>query len=79
MRTTIELLDEHRAKLLELAAKRGEKGFSHLVNEAVENYLKAIEDRERDRARALDLLGHLSSEEASDLRERTEKLRGHWR
>ena len=28
MRTTIELKPEHRAKLLELAARRGEKGFT---------------------------------------------------
>jgi len=27
MRTTIEIRDEHRAALLELAAKRGLKGF----------------------------------------------------
>ena len=28
MRTTIEMKPEHRAKLLELAAHRGAKGFS---------------------------------------------------
>lgn len=39
MRTTIELPDEQRAKLLELAARRGEKGFSKLVQEAVAEYL----------------------------------------
>lgn len=34
MRTTIEIKPEHRAKLLELAARRGAKGFSELVDEA---------------------------------------------
>jgi hypothetical protein len=33
MRTTIEITPVHRARLLELAARRGVKGFSHLVNE----------------------------------------------
>ena len=38
MRTTIEMDDKHRAALLELAARRGEKGFSALVGEAIDAY-----------------------------------------
>ena len=49
VRTTIELRDDHRARLLEMAARRGEKGFSSLVAEAVELYLKA--QQELDEAR----------------------------
>jgi tRNA(fMet)-specific endonuclease VapC len=41
MRTTIELKDESRAKLLAIAARRGEKGFSRLIDEAVEQYVPA--------------------------------------
>ena len=41
MRTTIEIRDEHRAKLLEMAARRGEKGFSSIVSEAIELILQA--------------------------------------
>jgi predicted DNA-binding protein len=40
MRTTIEIPDDQRARLLELAARRGEKGFSALVREALELYLR---------------------------------------
>jgi predicted transcriptional regulator len=39
MRTTIEFPDEQRAKLLELAAGRGEKEFSRLIQEALSRYL----------------------------------------
>ena len=39
MRTTIELSDEHRARLLELAARRGEKGFSSIVEEALARFV----------------------------------------
>ena len=46
MRTTIEIKPEHRARLLELAARRGNKGFSELVGEALEAYLRAETDRE---------------------------------
>ena len=41
MRTTIEIKPEHRAKLLELAARRGQKGFSQLIAEALEAFLRA--------------------------------------
>lgn len=39
MRTTILLTDEQRAKLIELAAQRGHKGYSKLVQDAVDAYL----------------------------------------
>ncbi|MCH7921306.1 MAG: ribbon-helix-helix protein, CopG family [Planctomycetes bacterium] len=35
MRTTIEMSDHLRAELLQLAAKRGLKGFSQIVEEAI--------------------------------------------
>jgi len=79
MRTTIELKNESRAKLLEVAATRGEKGFSRLINEAVDLYLKtAAADRERRRA-ALSLRGRLGNEEARALRTATAALRESWR
>ena len=53
MRTTIEMKPEHRAKLLELAARRGAKGFSDLVAEALEAHLQAEGRREAQRKRAV--------------------------
>ena len=47
MRTTVELKDKHRAKLLELAARRGQKGFSDLLAEAIDVYLETL-SREDD-------------------------------
>ncbi len=79
MRTTIELKAEHRARLLQLAAERGEKGFSSLINEAVDVYLKTLAEREQARSEALKLLGSLSAKDADELRESVRKVRGHWR
>jgi metal-responsive CopG/Arc/MetJ family transcriptional regulator len=81
MRTTIEIDDELRARLLALAARRGEKGFSGLVSEAIERYLSDEENREEQqrKAAALDALGSLSDEEADALEERTRRLREKWR
>jgi hypothetical protein len=79
MRTTIEIKPEHRAKLLELAARRGAKGFSELVGEALEAYLRAEADREAMRARAVRLRGALPARDARSLRETTVALRNSWR
>ncbi len=79
MRTTVEIPDEQRARLLELAAERGEKGFSRLVQEAVALYLRENEAR-RDRiAAARSTLGSMTKKEADDLRQSVGVLRGRWR
>lgn len=78
MRTTIEIGDEQRARLLELAARRGEKGFSGLVREALDLYLR---DQQRHHAveRAVSLRGYLSDDEAEDLEAATVRVRSQWR
>jgi predicted CopG family antitoxin len=75
MRTTIEIRDEHRAKLLELAARRGEKGFSDVLAEAIETYLAGLSGSESKRQAALELRGTFTEEEAFGLRVATRKLR----
>ena len=79
MRTTIEMKDEHRAKLLELAARRGEKGFSGIVAEAIEKYLKEEAANAKQLRKALLSRGKLSGKEANQLRAETDSLRQSWR
>ena len=79
MRTTIEITAEHRAKLVEIAARRGEKGFSHLIEEALDTYLKAQAKQDEQRRRALMLKGILGAREAERLREATRHIRESWR
>ncbi|HTS67882.1 MAG TPA: hypothetical protein VMO17_02775 [Terriglobia bacterium] len=79
MRTTIELKPEHRSRLLAIAAQRGEKGFSSLINEAVDSYLSEEAERVRKRERALQLRGVLTQKEAAELRKRAAALRASWR
>jgi metal-responsive CopG/Arc/MetJ family transcriptional regulator len=79
VRTTIELKPEHRAKLLEVAARRGEKGFSTVIAEALQAYLENIAAKERLRRRALALRGSLPKAEADRLRHDAAELREHWR
>jgi predicted transcriptional regulator len=79
MRTTIELPDEQRAKLLELAAKRGEKGFSGLIQEAVAAYLEQHANSGDRVKRALALRGSLRGDEGDELLAATEEARRSWR
>lgn len=79
MRTTIELTDAQRGKLLELAAERGEKGFSRLVQEAVDQYL-AWNETQKERVRAARaVLGTLSEGEAEELERAVSAARRSWR
>ena len=78
MRTTIEIPNEQRAKLLELAARQGHKGYSRLIEEAIAMYLR---DQERQPAieRALRQRGRLAGKEANALEESVQAIRGRWR
>jgi len=76
VRTTIELSPQHRAKLLELAAHRGERGVSSVVAEAIEAYLGDRTAKDRLRKRALALRGTLPEAEAESLRRHVAALRG---
>jgi hypothetical protein len=79
VRTTVELREDHRARLLELAARRREKGFSGVLAEAVDYFLAAAERDEAARQAALKLRGSLSDREAEELREVAGPLRESWR
>ena len=79
MRTTVEMKTEHRSALLALAARRGEKGFSSVLAEAIEEFLHGEQKRSQRRRELLALGGSLSDEDATELRNATQELRKHWR
>lgn len=79
MRTTVEISDTQRARLLELAARRGEKGFSGLVREALTQYLDAEGAREAQLQAALEAMGSLSATQANRLEREVASLRASWR
>jgi len=79
MRTTIEMKPEHRARILELAANRGEKGFSAVVAEALELYLETRNGRTNAIESALALKGSMRDAEAAGLSTRTQTIRTNWR
>ena len=79
MRTTVEMKAEHRSALLALAARRGEKGFSSVLAEAIEHFLDDERARARRRKELSAVAGTLSAEDAKYLRSATRSLRENWR
>jgi hypothetical protein len=79
MRTTVEMKPEHRSALLALAAQRGQKGFSGVLAEAIEEYLDGELGRAKRRKELLLLGGVLSAEGANRLRRATTSVRKNWR
>ncbi len=79
MRTTVEIDDTQRAELLRLAAQRGEKGFSSIIREALDLYIRQHRARKALVAQALELRGTFSDDEADALEASARKLRETWR
>lgn len=79
MRTTIEIPDEMRAELLRIAAKRGEKGFSSVVQDAVAVYLDQEKERRHRLQEARRYLGSISDETAEWMLGTIREVRSRWR
>jgi len=79
MRTTVEIDDVQRAELLKLAAQRGEKGFSSVIREALDLYLRQHRAKKEAVAQALKVQGTFSDEEADALELSVRQLREKWR
>jgi hypothetical protein len=79
MRTTVEMKPEHRTALIALAARRGQKGFSAVLEEAIEVYLAGEDSRDAKRNALAALAGALTQEEADELRRTTTQIRETWR
>jgi len=79
MRTSIEPNREHRARLLDLAARRGLKGFSAIVQEVLHLYLIKASAKSRRGVAVQQFRGCLSKREAHRFRAVATRLRTSWR
>lgn len=76
MRTTVEITDEQHVALAALAARRGVRGFSVLVREAIDQYL--AEQSGEDLEAVLALRGVLTPEEGEALERRIAEAWATW-
>lgn len=73
MRTTIDISDEQHRALTALANRRGMRGFSVLVQEALDAYLR---DRDAEEIELLlSLEGSVDDEDEAEIRARIDEAR----
>ncbi|UQX11633.1 hypothetical protein [Candidatus Mycobacterium methanotrophicum] len=77
MRTTVEITDEQHRALSAIAQRRGVRGFSALVQEALDTYLASLNADEVDLL--LGLEGTLNDSEAREVQRRINDARARWR
>lgn len=77
MRTTVEITEEQHRALSAIAQRRGVRGFSVLVQEALDGYLANLATDEVDLL--LGLEGVLSESDAQEMRTRIKDARAAWR
>lgn len=78
MRTTIEISDELRRKLATEAAHRNMKGFSKIIEEALEKYFE-IEIRKEREKQIQELQGSWSEAEYQEVKKQIQEGRKNWR
>lgn len=77
MRTTVEITEEQHRALTLLAHRRGVRGFSQLVQEAIDAYLSELGADEVESLLALN--GILGDEDEREVRSRIDDVRAVWR
>lgn len=78
MRTTVELSDDLIAALHALAVKKGYRGYSKIMEEAVKHYLRDHEKKEGAWSVLMKMRGSWSAEDASETRKKLEEIRKNW-
>ncbi len=78
MRTTVEIPDRLRAALHATAAQRGYRGFSKLVEEALDLYFARLAETDEQLALVVGLKGSWSDEDADEARDVIRDLRELW-
>jgi metal-responsive CopG/Arc/MetJ family transcriptional regulator len=79
MRTTVALSNDLIAALHALAVKKGYRGYSRVMEEAVKHYLRDHEKKHQSLNVLLKMKGSWSAEEAAETKKKLEEIRKNWR
>ena len=79
MRTTIELSNDHRSALHSLASQKGLRGYSKLIQEAVNLYLKETSRKRKSVNHLLKMRGTWHEEEARQIKKKLAEIRRSWK
>ena len=78
MRATVELPDHLRAAVMAVAARKGYRGYSKVIVEALEFYLAEKEAKESGLQDLLELRGSWNRRDATQTRARIAEARANW-
>jgi hypothetical protein len=78
VRTTIEISDKSRSILLSLAAQRGLRGYSRILEEALDYYVEHRLKNAPEKADILKMKGSWRGEETKKTKARLNEVRGNW-
>ena len=79
MRTTIELTNDHRSSLYSLAARRGLRGYSKLIQEAVDLYIQEMMAKEGNARVLLKMRGTWNEEGSRKFQKKLREIRKSWK
>jgi hypothetical protein len=79
MRTTVEISDKHRGILLSLAAQKGMRGYSGIIQEALDFYIAHHINAMEAKRDILKMKGSWKAKETKDIRFRLTELRENWK
>jgi hypothetical protein len=79
MRTTIDLSNDHRSSLHSLAARRGLRGYSKLIQEAVDLYIQEMTASEGNAKHLLKMRGTWDKEDTRKFRKKLREIRRNWK
>ena len=79
MRTTVELSNDQRSFLRSLAARRGLRGYSKLIQEAVDLYIQEMTAKEGSARHLLQMRGTWNKEEARKFQKKLKGIRKNWK
>jgi hypothetical protein len=78
MRTTIEIPDRYRSILHSLAVKKGLRGYSSIIEEALDAYIDGLSRKNDLRNEILQMMGSWQEEEVSEIKEKITEMRKNW-
>lgn len=78
MRTTVDISNDRIAKLRALAAQRGLRGYSDIIQEAIDLYLQHVRAGGDDLSEVLALAGSWSDEDVRAAEEEIGEFWGRW-
>ena len=78
MRTTIEIPDHYRSILHSLAVKKGLRGYSAIIEDALDKYIDGLSRKDSLKSEILQMMGSWQKEEISKTRKKIKEMRENW-